>query len=166
MSSGTGETSSRLAMARPTGAIMSTVATLSMNADTTPANSDRATAAHMTFGVLLSSRSAMRFGIFDSMKNATVPIVPASIMRMFQSTAPGSSRGGTSPLTTNTAADPSAIHGRCFGSAISSTYVRMNTARANTFIKTTVSQFIKRDFYRAGIHTVKVSSFHTEAGAG
>ena len=55
-------------MASPTGATISTVATLSMNAETTPANRDMYTATIMAFLDRSSSISAIRFGIFDSMK--------------------------------------------------------------------------------------------------
>ena len=112
MSSGTGDMPSRFAMARPTGAIMRTVATLSTKADTIPAKSESAAAAHMTFGVFRSSRSAMRPGMRDSMKSATVPMVPASMRRMFQSIAPGTIMGGRMPEMTNSAAEPRAIQGR------------------------------------------------------
>ena len=63
MSRLTGEIFSFLASARPTGAIMSTVATLSMKAETTPAKRERMTAAHMTFGERFSSQSAIRLSL-------------------------------------------------------------------------------------------------------
>jgi len=85
MSSGTGLVPSFVAMASATGATISTVATLSTNAEIRPANTDSATATHMMLGVFFSSRSAMRSGILDAMNSETVPIVPASIMSTFQS---------------------------------------------------------------------------------
>ena len=80
----TGEISSFLHTASATGAIMSTVATLSINADTAPENRDIRMMTHMTFGHLSRMMSASRFGIFDSMKNQTTSIVPPIIMRTFQ----------------------------------------------------------------------------------
>ena len=50
MSTGTGEIFSLRAMARPTGATMSTVATLSTKALMTPANSASTHTAHLTSG--------------------------------------------------------------------------------------------------------------------
>ena len=114
----TGEIPSFFAIARPTGAIISTVATLSTKAETTPANSDIATATHITFGVFLRIISAIRLGIWDWMKRETVPIVPASIRRTLKSMASLSEASGTIPLTRNTTALVSATQGRCFGSAI------------------------------------------------
>ncbi len=65
---GTGLIFSLRQIARPTGATISTVATLSINAETTPANRDMYTATIMAFLDRSSSISAIRFGIFDSMK--------------------------------------------------------------------------------------------------
>ena len=65
---GTGEMLTFLQKARATGAIMSTVATLSTNAETMPAKSERQTIAHLTFGILEMSTSDMSCGIFDSIK--------------------------------------------------------------------------------------------------
>ena len=80
----TGEMLSFLHTASATGAIIRTVATLSINADTAPANSDMRMMTHMTFAHLSRMISASRFGIFDSMKNQTTSIVPPIIMRTFQ----------------------------------------------------------------------------------
>ena len=68
MSICTGEVLSCFATARPIGAIIRTVATLSIKAEIKPENSEISTTAHMVFGAMRSSRSAMRSGIFDSMK--------------------------------------------------------------------------------------------------
>ena len=108
MSSATGDILSFFAIDSATGAIIRTVATLSTNADTTPANTDSATATHMTLGVFCSRRSAMRSGIFDSMNSATVPIVPASIKRTFQSMAVKTEASGIAPETTKMTAEMSA----------------------------------------------------------
>ena len=108
MSSATGDTLSFFAIDSATGAIIRTVATLSTNADTTPANTDSATATHMTLGVFCSRRSAMRSGIFDSMNSATVPIVPASIKSTFQSMAVKTEASGIAPETTKMTAEMSA----------------------------------------------------------
>ena len=64
----TGEILSFLQMARPTGATISTVATLSMNAEMIPEKADMSTVTHSTFGASLRSHSAILFGILDSMK--------------------------------------------------------------------------------------------------
>ena len=85
MSSGMGLVPSFVAMASATGATMSTVATLSTNAEISPAKTDSATATHRMLGVLFRRRSAMRSGILEAMNSDTVPIVPASIIRTFQS---------------------------------------------------------------------------------
>ena len=108
MSSATGDILSFFAIDSAPGAIIRTVATLSTNADTTPANTDSATATHMTLGVFCSRRSAMRSGIFDSMNSATVPIVPASIKRTFQSMAVKTEARGIAPETTKMTAEMSA----------------------------------------------------------
>ena len=68
MIDGTGEMLTFLQKARATGAIMSTVATLSTNAETIPAKSERQTIAHLTFGIFEMRMSDMSCGIFDSMK--------------------------------------------------------------------------------------------------
>ena len=83
----TGEMSSFFAMASPTGAIISTVATLSTKADTAPENRDMITTTHITLGECCSSTSAMRLGILDSINSATVPMVPASIISTLKSMA-------------------------------------------------------------------------------
>ena len=108
MSSATGDILSFFAIDSATGAIIRTVATLSTNADTTPANTDSATATHMTLGVFCRRRSAMRSGIFDSINSATVPIVPASIKRTFQSMAVKTEESGIAPETTKMTAETSA----------------------------------------------------------
>ena len=85
MMGATGEMWSFRHMARATGAIMSTVATLSTKAEMNPANRDRDRTAHLTLGVLSTSTSAMSWGILDSMNRYTVPMVPTIIMITFQS---------------------------------------------------------------------------------
>ncbi len=65
---GTGEMSSFLQTARATGAIIRTVATLSMKAETAPANRDIRMMTHMTLEHFPRIFSARRFGIFDSVK--------------------------------------------------------------------------------------------------
>ena len=65
---GTGEISSFLQKAIATGAIISTVATLSTKAETMPAKSERATTTHLTFGIFEIRISDMSCGILDSIK--------------------------------------------------------------------------------------------------
>ena len=79
MSTGTGEMCSLRAMARPTGATISTVATLSTKALMNPANSASIHTAQRTSGTRTMSISARRAGILLSMNSATVPMVPAII---------------------------------------------------------------------------------------
>ena len=76
MITGTGEIFSLRAMARPTGATMSTVATLSTNALMTPAKSASTHTAHWAFGTRTISCSARRAGIRLRMNSDTIPMVP------------------------------------------------------------------------------------------
>ena len=75
MSSGTGEILSFLAIARPTGATIRRVATLSTKALTTPANTLSAVTAQSTFGTLTIIISASRAGMRLSIKRVTMHIV-------------------------------------------------------------------------------------------
>ena len=79
ISTGTGEILSLREMARPTGATIKSVATLSTNALTTPAKRLSTVTAHMTFGTLTIIISARRAGMRLSMKSVTVHMV-AEIM--------------------------------------------------------------------------------------
>ena len=113
--------------ARAMGATISTVATLSINADTTPANTDIATTAARTFLNLDNITSAMRIGILDSMKRDTMPIVPAIIISTLKSIAPikvekvKSTDLSMASHTENTTAEARAIYGLNLGSANSNT---------------------------------------------
>ena len=73
ISTGTGEIFSFLEIASPTGATISTVATLSTNALTTPANSASTVTAHLTLGTFTISTSARYAGIRLSMNSVTMP---------------------------------------------------------------------------------------------
>ena len=64
----TGLIFSFLHTASPTGATIRRVATLSINADIKPENKDINIVTHITFGAIARILSAIRFGIFDSMK--------------------------------------------------------------------------------------------------
>ena len=64
----TGLIFSFLHIARPTGAIIRTVATLSIKAETAPAKRDIKIITHITVGHFSKIISARRFGILDSMK--------------------------------------------------------------------------------------------------
>ena len=112
----TGEIFSFLEMASPTGASISTVATLSTKADTSPANSASAMMSHFTLGSTATSRSDRRFGILDRMNRSTVPMVPASIISTFQSTVPATSPNGTIRRSRNSAAADRADTARYLGS--------------------------------------------------
>ena len=69
MIKGTGLVLSFLHISRAMGAIIRTVATLSINAETIPAKSERATAATITFGTLFMIISARRAGILLSINS-------------------------------------------------------------------------------------------------
>ena len=126
----TGEMSNFLAMERATGAIISTVATLSTKAETMPANRLRAMMVARTFFVRSSSRSAISAGMPDSMKRLTRPMVPAIIIRTLKSIAPKTFPAGRMPMTTKITAEARATQQRYFGNASSKTYVRANRPRA------------------------------------
>ena len=117
----TGFKSSRFAIAMAMGAIISTVATLSMKALTTPAKRDRMTMAHLTLGTFSTIRSLSRKGILLSMTSATVPMVPAIIRSTLKSTAANARPGEIIPEMTKIAAETSAMMGRRFGSSSIST---------------------------------------------
>ena len=127
---GTGEMLNFFAMASATGAIMSTVATLSTNADTMPAKRLRAMIVARTVLTLSSSTSAMSDGMPVSMKIDTRPIVPAIIISTFQSIAPGTAPGFKMPRITNSAAEIKATQCRLSGSASSRIYVSANRISA------------------------------------
>ena len=64
---------------------MRTVATLSTKADTMPAKRLMITIIHFTVDTFPMIISPSLFGISDSMKSVTVPIIPEIIMSTFQS---------------------------------------------------------------------------------
>ena len=121
-----------LATARPTGATISTVATLSTKAEIRPLNRLRATMAHLTLGVIFSSPSAMRAGILLWMNSSTVAMVPASIMRTFQLMAPAALFRGRMPTARKTAAAARAMIHRFSEKISSSTYMLANRISAST----------------------------------
>ena len=108
---GTGFVFNFLQISRATGAIINTVATLSTNAEITPANKAIATAAHLTLGTFSIIRSASNSGILLSINNATIPIVPAIINRTLKSITPIIFSKDNIPLITNIPAAPRAIKG-------------------------------------------------------
>ena len=79
MRTGTGDIFSFLEIARPMGATMSTVATLSTNALITPANRDSTVTAHLISGTLEINISASRAGMRLSINRVTSPMVPPII---------------------------------------------------------------------------------------
>jgi len=60
---------------------------LSIKAETNEANTARITTAQRTLGIAKIIKSAILWGILDSEKNATKPIVPEIIKSTFQSMA-------------------------------------------------------------------------------
>ena len=122
MRTGTGESRSFRAMARPTGATISTVATLSTKALMTPAKRASIQTAHFTLGTWTMSCSARRAGILLAMKRDTVPMVPAIIISTLKSTARAASVRGKSytpscPRSKKAPAPPRAAKGRKRGRA-------------------------------------------------
>ena len=120
-------------IASPTGATISTVATLSINALIKPANRDIKIVTHITFLDFSRSRSAKRFGIWESIKYCTMIIVPEIIMRTFQLTVAGKSDNGSIPTAKNTMAVASAYSGLYFGFSIIRTYIKTNKIKARVF---------------------------------
>ena len=109
MMKGIGLVSSFLHISSATGAIISTVATLSMNAEIMPANSASATAAICTLETRSITRSASSAGILLSMNSATRPIVPAIISSTFRSMEGMISCRGSMPVAMKITADPRAM---------------------------------------------------------
>ena len=100
ISMATGEIFNCFATARPMGAIISTVATLSIKAEMKPENREMKTTAHMVLGAMRRSFSAMTSGILEAMKKYTVPMVPKSIISTFQLMAEAASpREANTPLS-------------------------------------------------------------------
>ena len=97
MIKGTGLVFSFLQISSATGAIISTVATLSTKAEITPANNAMEMAAHWTLGTFSMIRSANSSGILLSMNSATIPIVPAIIKITLKSMVPKTLAGGSMP---------------------------------------------------------------------
>ena len=109
MMKGTGFVLSFLQISSATGAIISTVATLSMKAEIIPANRAIATAAARMLLTRSITRSARRAGILLSMKSATRPIVPAIIRITFRSMEGSTFPRGSMPVAMKTSAEPSAM---------------------------------------------------------
>ena len=105
----TGEILNFFATTSTIGAIISTVATLSINADTIPANTARATVIHLIFGVFFIMNSASNSGIFDSMNRDTKPMVPSIIKSTLKSISESILPTGNIPSITNIQADPKAM---------------------------------------------------------
>ena len=106
---GTGFVLSFLQISSATGAIISTVATLSTNAEMIPANKAIATAAHLTFGTFSIIKSASNSGILLSINKATMPIVPAIISKTLKSIDSTTLLRGNIPLIIKIKAAPSAM---------------------------------------------------------
>ena len=121
MMPGTGDISSFLERLSAMGATISTVATLSTNALTNPANRESAMIAHLTLGIRAMSRSASRAGILDSMNRATMPMVPAIIMSTFQSIAVANSFQGRMLRQRKRTPTNAAMYDLNFGNANKST---------------------------------------------
>ena len=108
----TGEISSFLQIVIATGATISTVATLSTNAEIRPANSAKDMIAQRTFGIFFIIKSASKEGILDAIKSDTIPIVPPIIISTFQSIENKNLCIGNIPAATKIIADTNAIYAR------------------------------------------------------
>ena len=104
----TGDILDFLATTRTIGAIIKTVATLSIKADTTPANTAKTTVIHLILDVFLIIKSDNNSGIFDSINKETVPAVPNIIKRTLKSISPSNLFSGKIPNMINTIAEKSA----------------------------------------------------------
>ena len=82
-----------------------------------PANRAREIIVHLTLGILLMIKSANNDGIFDSINNETIPIVPAIIIMTFKSIALIASLNGR-PIMINMIAEAKAIYALYLGIAI------------------------------------------------
>ena len=114
MTIGTGEIFSFFEIAIATGAIIRTVATLSTNAEITPANNDRKMVTIQTLPDFSSSVSAMRIGIFDSIKKKTITIIPNSMSSTLKFRTDGRFAIGTIPVQMNSSAAAAAAYTRYF----------------------------------------------------
>ena len=101
---GTGLIFNFLHIVKATGAIIKTVATLSTNALTIPANTAKYIVIHLTFFFLLLTKSAILFGIFESINRLTVPIIPSIINNTLKSILENTLFTGNIPNTTNNTA--------------------------------------------------------------
>ena len=93
----TGEIFRVLHMARATGATISTVATLSINADTMPEKRDMKMVTYMTFEALSRILSARNAGMLESIKYSTMTMVPEIIIKTFQLMIRGICENGRIP---------------------------------------------------------------------
>ena len=105
-----------------------------MNADINPENRDMRMISHMTVLALSIRISAIRFGIFDFIKNSTRIIVPAIIIRTFQLIAPGTEDSGRIPVTRKITAAPNTIKMRFDRKIVISTYIAINMITARIFM--------------------------------
>lgn len=104
----TGDILDFLATTRTIGAIIKTVATLSIKADTIPANTAKTTVIHLILDVFLIIKSDNNSGIFDSINKETVPAVPNIIKRTLKSISPSNLFSGKIPSIINKVAERSA----------------------------------------------------------
>ena len=105
-----------------------------MNAEINPENRDIRMISHMTVLALSIRSSAIRFGIFERMKNSTRTIVPAIIISTFQLIAPATDDSGRIPVTRKIAAAAKTIQIRFFKKSVIRTYIAMNTIIAIIFM--------------------------------
>ena len=108
---GTGDILVFLAMSKAIGATINTVATLSTNAETIPANAANKMMAHLVDDTLLIIQSANKAGIPDSINSETTTMVPAMIINTFQFIAEEKTLlSSVKPISKNTPAMAMAIY--------------------------------------------------------
>jgi len=117
---GTGEMPILSQIENATGATRRRVDTFSVNADMKPANRASTKIAIFTFGALSITISPKREGIRDSIRSATIPIVPKRIPNTFQFIISATDVNGTMLEATKIIAPIIAIWCLFFGNRIRS----------------------------------------------
>ena len=119
-----------LLISSPTGASISTVATLSTKAEITPEKIDRAITAQQALPTFDKIISASLDGIPVSINKLTRPIVPAIIMITFQLIFGSTCPAGRTPKMTIAAAAPNANQTRHLEKISIPAYIRTKIIKA------------------------------------
>ena len=141
---GIGDIFNFLATIMVIGTIIKTVATLSTNADIIPAKIDNDTINHFVFGTLFIIVSDNSDGIFDSINNDTIPMVPVIINNTLKSISLIALSIGIIPIMIKIIAIVKAMYDLYFGMVNIKIYVKTNNITANNcmFILITSINFI------------------------